>query len=444
MMMSKRATAQQIWQVAVDSVRPRHLIPRFFQSHPEILTQLQNAPRILVVGCGKASAEMTHSLEEVLADLLARCEGIVNVPNEQAFGSRRIRLHGARPAASNFPTAEGVAGAQQMLHLLSHATPDDVAIRLTPGGGSALLPCPIEGITLEDKLTVTKLLHHSGANITEMNIVRKHLSAVKGGRLAQAFTGKKMIGLILSDVIDDPLDVIASGPTTPDPSTYSEAVSILHHYHLWERIPPPVQSIFQKGIRGELPETPKQLDHRIENFIIGNNALALETAANEAQRLNYPQVIRLPSNEQGDTQTCAREFAQKLRGYRNRFTEPVCVLSGGETTVNLGTASGRGGRNQEYALTLLTQFSEQEWEQITFLSAGTDGEDGPTPAAGAFADREMIHQMQRHQLNADDYLSRHDSYTFFEKTNGLFITGLTGTNVMDIRVTLLEPTQRMA
>lgn len=443
-MMSRRATAQQIWQEAVDSVHPRKLIPRFFQAHSEILILLQNAPRILVVGCGKASAEMTHSLEEVLADSLDRCEGIVNVPNEQAYGTRRIHLHGARPAASNFPTAEGVLGAQQMLHLLSQAKPDDVAICLISGGGSALLPCPIEGITLDDKLTVTKLLHQSGANITEMNIVRKHLSAVKGGRLAQAFTGKKMIGLILSDVIDDPLDVIASGPTTPDPSTYSEAVAILHQYHLWERTPPPVQSIFQKGMKGELPETPKQLDHRIENFIIGNNALALETAAIEAHRLHYPQVIRISSNEQGDTQTCAREFAQKLRGYLKRLTEPVCLLNGGETTVNLGKATGRGGRNQEYALTLLTQFSEPEWEQITFLSAGTDGEDGPTPAAGAFVDREMIHQMQRQQLNAQDYLSRHDSYTFFEKTNGLLITGLTGTNVMDLRVILLEPNQRMA
>ncbi len=433
--MTKREIARRIWQVAVDSVMPSILIHRFFMDHPEVLTEIQQSSRVLVVGCGKASAEMTLALEEVLADSLNKCEGLVNVPNEQVTPTKKIHLHGARPSASNFPTPDGVTGAKQMLALLSQAGPDDLAICLISGGGSALLPCPIDGVTLEDKLAVTKLLHQSGADITEMNTVRKHLSAVKGGRLAQAFRGKKLIGLILSDVIDDPLDVIASGPTTPDPSTYADAIAILKKYRLLEKVPAPVRETLEKAES----ETPKKLDERVKNYIVGNNAMALEAATYEAHLQGYTQVVRLQSNESGETQTRAEELVKTLRSCQENLKEPMCILSGGETTVTLGAAIGTGGRNQEYALAMLGFIGESEWQKITFLSAGTDGEDGPTNAAGAFADLEILQKAKASGLSIFEYLNNHDSYTFFLQTDGLLKTGLTGTNVMDVRVILLEP-----
>ena len=229
-----RSHAQQIWHAAVAAARPEPLVRRALA---DLAEPLRSASRILIMGGGKAGAAMAEAVERVLADQLDRIEGVVNVPAETIKPLKKIRLNAARPAATNFPTPEGVVGSQEMLTLAKSAGPDDVALCLLSGGGSALLPAPAEGVSLADKLAVTKLLHHCGATINEMNAVRKHLSAIKGGRLAQAFAGKALYSLIISDVIGDPLDVIASGPTAADPTTFAEALDILERYHLREQTP---------------------------------------------------------------------------------------------------------------------------------------------------------------------------------------------------------------
>lgn len=305
-----------------------------------------------------------------------------------------------------------------------------------------MLPAPAPGITLEDKISVTRLLHRCGATIAEMNCVRKHLSRVKGGRLAEAFHGHRLWTLIISDVVGDPLDVIASGPTVADPTTYTDACAVLERYGLWSQAPPAVRQLLEAGRRGELPETPKTLPPTIQNRLIGNNRLALDAAAREARRCGWP-VLDCGAFLEGDTTELARFCAALIRSiYRDGqpLPPPVCLLLGGETTVVLGPHSGRGGRNQEFILALAGSLGAEHLRPLTLLSGGTDGEDGPTDAAGAIVDAAIWQCADVLGLNWQDHLRRHDSYTFWEQAGGLFRTGLTGTNVMDLRVLLLGKT----
>src|SRR5437588_6771673 len=240
-----RQHARQIWQAAVDAVRPGPLVR---QALADVIGQaVRAAPRILVLGAGKAGAAMAAAVEAALADVLDRVEGIVNVPAECVRPLRRIRLHAARPAGSNQPTAEGVTGAEEMLRLARTAGPDDMALCLLSGGGSALLPAPAEGITLADKQAVTKLLHECGATINQMNAVRKHLSAIKGGRLAEAFRGKALYSLIISDGVGDPLDVIASGPTVADPTRFRDILVLLDVLEVTPWLPKAVVEHLRRG-----------------------------------------------------------------------------------------------------------------------------------------------------------------------------------------------------
>src|SRR5262245_53919837 len=248
-----REHALAIWNAAVDAVRPEPLV----RAAVEAEAWIRPAKRVLVVGAGKAGPGMAVGLESALADRLECVEGLVNVPAGMTASLKRIRLHAARPQGVNEPTAEGVAGAEEMLRLLQGAGPEDVAVCLLSGGGSALLPAPAEGVSLADKQAVTKLLHRCGATIDEMNCVRKHLSRVKGGRLAEAFRGKRLVSFIVSDVIGDPLDVIASGPTAPDPTTFSDAIEVLDKFALRERVPPRIVAYLKRGAAGQIPETPK-------------------------------------------------------------------------------------------------------------------------------------------------------------------------------------------
>jgi hydroxypyruvate reductase/glycerate 2-kinase len=342
-----------------------------------------------------------------------------------------------------------------MLRLLASAGPDDTALCLISGGGSALLPCPAEGVALESKLTVTKLLHASGATIGEMNCVRKHLSRVKGGRLAEAFRGRRLVSLIISDVVGDPLDVIASGPTAPDPTTFADAKHILEHYGLWEQCPPDVTAHLQQGCDGQIPDTPKTLPANVENRIIGNNALALTAARRTAEQRGY-HVLDLGPFVEGETKHVAAVAAGIVRNIREReepLPPPACILIGGETTVTLGPNAGKGGRNQEFTLTVLhhlgrsgpavaglceagpgsqTPATLSGMKGVAVLSGGTDGEDGPTDAAGAVADETTPHD------GAADALARHDAYPFFDRVGGLVRTGPTGTNVADLRVIVMR------
>ncbi len=442
--MSPRDKARSIWQAAVDAVRPQRLIPAALGGNSPLHQELAQARRLLVVGAGKAGAAMAEAVEEALPDLLDRMHGLVNVPADPSGdvgkNLRRIRLHPARPAGSNQPTAAGVAGARQIIELLAHAAPGDVVLCLISGGGSALLPLPVDGITLEDKQHVTQLLHRCGATINEMNAVRKHLSGIKGGRLAQAFTGRALFSLIISDVIGDSLDVIASGPTAPDPTTFADALSVLEKFQLLEQVPAAVQAYLERGRQGREPETPKALPASIHNLIVGNNQMALAAAQVQAEQLGY-RVLNLGSDFQGETYDVAGWFAGMVRIVWHDglpLAPPVCILSGGETTVTMEAAHGLGGRNQEFVLALAHELGSADMFGVTLLSGGTDGEDGPTDAAGAIADAETLRRAAQLGLDLGAFLDRHDAYRFFAQTGDLLKTGLTQTNVMDVRVVLME------
>jgi hydroxypyruvate reductase/glycerate 2-kinase len=432
-----RRHARTIWDAAVEAARPEPLVRQALTDPTlELATALRRAPRILVLGAGKAGAAMAEAVEQTLADHLNRIEGVVNVPAETVKPLQKIRLNAARPAATNFPTAEGVAGSEEMLRLAKSASPDDVALCLFSGGGSALLPAPA-GVALTDKQTVTKLLHRCGATINEMNAVRKHLSAIKGGRLAEAFTGKALFSLIISDVIGDPLDVIASGPTAPDPTTFADALQILDRYQLREQTPPSVRRYLEQGAQGEISETPKTIPGHVRNLILGSNVKALDAAQKRAEQLGY-HVLNLGSYIEGETRHVATMHAGIVRSIREQripLSPPVCLLSGGETTVTLTSSPGMGGRNQEFVLAALLKL--EATPNIVTLSGGTDGEDGPTNAAGAIADAATWQRATSLGLNGWDSLLRNDAYHFFQATGDLLITGLTQTNVMDVRVLLV-------
>lgn len=431
-----REHALAIWQAGVEAVRPEPLVRRSL----EVEADLRDAPRILVVGAGKAGPGMAAGLEDAFADKLDHVEGLVNVPAGFTTPLRRIKLHPGRPVGVNEPTAEGVAGTEEMLGLLANAGPDDVAICLLSGGGSALLPAPVLGVSLSDKLAVTKLLHRCGATIDEMNCVRKHLSRVKGGRLAEAFRGRRMLSLIISDVVGDPLDVIASGPTAPDPTTFEQALAVLARYRLVESVPAAVRHHLERGLAGLVPDTPKEIPVHANNRVIGSNRVALDAAAARASALGY-RVLDLGAFVEGETREVATAAAGIVRSIRRDgrpVAAPACVLIGGETTVSLTANSGRGGRNQEFVLAVLAKLGASGMTGVTVLSGGTDGEDGPTDAAGAIGDMSTLSAITQSSLSLADHLARHDAYPLLAQTDSLLVTGLTGTNVMDVRVIVVR------
>ncbi len=435
-----RDHARAIWQAAVAAVDPFTLVRDILRRPDDTLRRALDGPgRILVVGGGKAGAAMAAGVEAALADRLDRIHGVINVPADSVRSLQSIRLHAARPAGSNQPTAEGVAGTEAMRELVAGAGPADVGLCLLSGGGSALLPAPVEGITLEEKQQVTRVLHACGATIDEMNCVRKHLSRIKGGGLAQAFGGKPLFSLILSDVVGDPLDVIASGPTAADPTTFADALQVLERYQLISQAPPAVCTYLERGRDGRIPETPKHLPESVHNRILGNNARALAAARRQAESLGYP-VLNLGSFLEGETRQAAVVLAGIVRSVRadgQPAPPPLCILSGGETTVTLGDDHGRGGRNQEFVLAALVKLGEKGLERVVVLSGGTDGEDGPTDAAGAIGDAGTLRRAAQRGLDPVRFLDRHDAYPFFEATGDLLKTGLTQTNVMDVRVFLV-------
>jgi hydroxypyruvate reductase/glycerate 2-kinase len=439
---SLREHARAIWQAAVDAADPFALVrDTLTNSSHELRSSVAAAQRILVVGAGKAGAAMAAGVEAALADRLDRIAGIVNVPAETLRPLRAIRLHAARPAGTNQPTAEGVAGAREILNLVRSARPGDLCLCLLSGGGSALLPAPADGLTLEDKQRVTLLLHACGATIDEMNCVRKHLSAIKGGRLAQAFAGegRSLFSLIISDVIGDPLDVIASGPTAADPTTFGDALNVLARFGLHATAPPAVFEHLRRGQAGTIPETLKAMPGSVVNLVIGNNHRSLVAAEATAAALGY-RVVNLGSFIDGETQHAATTLAGIVRSVCADGVPgpaPLCLLSGGETTVTLTPHHGQGGRNQEFVLAGALKLGPAGMRAVVILSGGTDGEDGPTDAAGAVADAGTLQRAAARQLDPRACLDRHDAYTFFDATGDLLRTGLTGTNVMDVRVILV-------
>jgi len=394
-----------------------------------------------VIALGKGAATMAKAAMDELNDKV-HARGIVLTKYGHAHG---VVFHGnveVFEAGHPIPDEAGHAAAQRILRVLEDADETMLALFLISGGGSALLASPAEGMTLADKQAVTDLLLRSGASIDELNTVRKHLSRVKGGRLAKAAYPAHGISLILSDVIGDRLDVIASGPTAPDPSTYAEAIDVLGRYNLKDKVPANVMKILLDGAAGTFPETPKKGDPvfaNFENIIIAGNQKATAAAEARAIELGFNPVAPA-NNVEGEASKLGARYARAVRSTQRWIgndpqRQSMCFIYGGEPTVTV-KGDGKGGRNTELALAFA--IAADGMEGVTFLSAGTDGTDGPTDAAGAIVDGGTVKRGREKGLDAREYLERNDSYSFFKETGELLITGPTVTNVMDLEIVLIE------
>jgi glycerate-2-kinase len=437
--------AVDIWRAGVAAVDSEKLVRDVIDVTPDTLRicghefPFASLGRIAVVGAGKAGAGMAAGLEAAVGPkLLAKVTGWVNVPADCVRPLSKIRLHAARPAGLNEPMDAGVKGGRAMLDLVSHLNPRDLCVVLLSGGGSALLPAPPDEISLADKQAVTRLLMQGGASIEELNCVRKHLSRIKGGRLAQASRAGSMVSLVISDIVGDPLDAIASGPTVPDTTTAAEALTILRRY---ARRPNdlPESVVDYLAARAAQVKADEPFPDNVHNHVIGSNAVALEAAERRAEELGY-RVQSLGSENRGEARNVGRELAElcvSIRDAGSPVRAPACVLSGGEPVVHVEEGSGKGGRNQEVVLAALDALWNDGCGRIAVLSGGTDGEDGPTDAAGAVADADAIRVARAAGLHPREFLATHDSYAFFDRAGGLIKTGPTHTNVMDVRVALV-------
>jgi glycerate 2-kinase len=453
-----RARALDVFSAALDAAHPHQLIRRALQlqgtilrvqgvygvqlglglkeAAPVIELDLSGLGRVVVVGAGKATAPMARALEEVLEDRLEG--GVVSVKYGHGCELDRIQL---REAGHPIPDQAGLDATAEILDLLEGLGPEDLAFVLISGGGSALLDAYPEEIVLEDARRTFDVLIGSGAPIHEINVVRKHISRVKGGQLARAASPARVIALVLSDVIGDPLPSIASGPTVPDPSTFADAVGVLKDRGVWDDVPVPVREHLERGVRGEVPETPKPGEEgwdRHRTLLVGNSRLAVEAAADRARSLRLrPRVVT--TILEGE----AAEVGARLAGMLKESSAtgamaepPFCLICGGETTVTLGPSPGRGGRNQELALAAALELEGSEG--LVLLSGGTDGTDGPTDAAGGLVDGGTVARGRAEGMEATDHLERHDAYPFLEATGDLIRTGPTMTNVMDLVLLLSE------
>jgi glycerate 2-kinase len=395
------------------------------------LSRIEN---IFIAGAGKACAPMARAAEEALK---RRISGGIIVVN---YGHRlQLDKINTIEAGHPIPDQAGLDGAGQIIELASRCGENDLFLFLISGGGSALLPVPADGLTLDDKKRTTEALLNCGATIQEVNAVRKHISKIKGGRLAQLAAPARLIALILSDIIHDPLESIASGPTVPDNSTYGDCLEIFRRYDLCRQVPGAVVEFLQRGAEGHIAETPKRSDPAFlitQNVIVGNNAQALAAAQQRATALGYRTSI-LTDAISGESRDAARAHSAVIKETvrRNKLgSSRACLLSGGETTVTV-RGDGMGGRNQEFCLAAAMEV--EGMEGVVILSGGTDGTDGPTDAAGGIVDGLTLDRGRDKNLDAADYLARNDSYHFLRATGDLLITGATLTNVMDLQVTLI-------
>jgi hydroxypyruvate reductase len=391
-----------------------------------VAVDLDRTRRVIVLGCGKASGAMAVALESLLGDRIT--EGLVVVKDGYLAPTRRVRL---LEAGHPVPDARGRAAALLLLERAREAGPDDLVVCLISGGGSALTPAPAPPITLEEKQVVTRLLLAAGATIGELNAVRKHLSLVKGGQLARAVAPARLLVLALSDVIGDPLDVIASGMTAPDPTTFADAIRAITQRGVADRMPSSVRARLEAGRRGEIEETPKPGDPifgRVTNLVIGNNALIVEAAAVAATAQGYRAHV-LTRDLQGEARHVGRDLVTRGR----RLAPPAALIAGGETTVTV-VGDGRGGRCQELALA--AALTMRATDEVTVLAAGTDGTDGPTDAAGAIVDGGTVARARAAGLDAERALARNDSYPLLAASGDLVRSGPTNTNLLDLYVVL--------
>jgi glycerate 2-kinase len=445
--MSLRDDAIAIWKAGVAAVDSCAAVRRTVVVEDSVLRvaslsiDLRSVGRVEVVGAGKAGAGMAEGIEQALLAVLRpdQISGWVNVPADCIRPLHRIHLHAARPAGLNEPTQQAVDGTREILARVGSLQKNDVCLVLISGGASALLCSPAAGISLQDKFTVTRLLAAAGTPIQELNRVRTELSQVKGGRLAAACRSGVLIALIISEVIGDPLDVIGSGPTVPASSRPQQALEILRQRTELTKVPNSVSEFLKAEIGKRTNET--TVSSTVTNLLIASNRSAVEAAAHHAQSMGY-DVIDLGSTDAGEASVRGQwltRFAHEQAGRPNHCLR-FCLLSGGETTVNMSQeTAGRGGRNQEFVLGAIAGFpAPVQWQNFALLAGGTDGEDGPTDAAGAMADQQSVNRAAAMNLRADEFLKRHDSYSYFDSIDGLLKTGPTHTNVMDLRVCLYD------
>jgi glycerate 2-kinase len=390
---------------------------------------LRTYEHIYVVGAGKASAAMASALEEVLGPRITA--GWINVKDGYTAPTHIVTIH---EAGHPLPDARGLAGSEKIAQLLQQAGPDDLVFCLISGGGSALMELPVEGITLSQMERLTQALLRCGATINEMNVIRKHLSQLKGGQLVRMAQPAQVIALILSDVIGNPLDVIASGPTCPDPSTFAQAYEILQKYNLLQEIPAAIVQHLERGIEGAVPETTKAGDsacQRTQNVVVGSNELAAQAALDEARRQGLHGML-LSTFVEGEAREVARVLAAIAREIAHSgqpLPRPACIVAGGETTVTV-RGQGLGGRNQELALAAAPWIAGLE--NVAVLALGTDGTDGPTNAAGAICTGRTAQRAAQQGLSMHGFLAENDAYHLFQALNDLVITGPTNTNVNDL------------
>ena len=462
---SPRGDAIAIWQAGVDAVRAEPLVRRVTRTDGDRLLiedhswDRREYDRILVVGGGKAAAAMARGFAAAVGQWLP-IQGWVNVPGGtegDSAGTGReiagIHVHPARPPGVNEPTPEAVQGTERILELFENATPRDLCVTLLSGGGSALLPAPAPGISLDDKLVVTRRLSESGADITELNTVRKWLSAIKGGRLWERCRGRSLITLVLSDVLGDPLELIASGPTVADTSTPDDALAVLRKYDPDRTLPEAVYGRLRSARAGNLGKQETARRVPVIHLVIGNNAVAVDAAGSCAERLGYNHAMHSARRCEGPAEEVGRQLASmaiEMLGTGRSASRPShrtnCLITGGEPTVMLAPPErrGRGGRNQQLVLAAYLALhdaglSDSQWSRLALVSGGTDGEDGPTDAAGAVIDADLHRRVTALGLDPADALNRNDAYTFFRAAGGLLRTGPTGTNVCDVRVLVIRP-----
>jgi hydroxypyruvate reductase len=447
----------QMFTAALDRVDPYKMIVNHVRLEGSKLVvafegqrhevDLDDYPRVLVLGAGKASARMAKAVEDILGDRIS--QGVLSVKYGHGESLRHVEvIESGHPT----PDAQGQKAAQRLASLAGQADEKTLILNMVSGGGSALLPFPLvyqdqgvtHSLTLEDKQNMTKALLACGADIGEINCLRKHVSGVKGGRLLQLMAPARSLNFILSDVVGDRLDTIASGLTSPDETTFAEAMDIIEKYRLKDKIPAGVLKVLNLGVQGRILETPKPGDPVTKlatNILIGTNLAALLAAADTARGFGY-SVAALTSSLTGEAREAAKflfAIAKDVRQNELLAKKPVLVIAGGETTVTL-SGSGKGGRNQEMALAFLAELAKDDGKgrDIYFLSASTDGSDGPTDAAGAYASAELLDLARQKRLSMQAYLRDNDSYHFYEKIGFLLKTGPTMTNVCDLHMVIIS------
>jgi glycerate 2-kinase len=434
---SLRKQAFRIFRAALQAADPAEAVLRHVRRDGEWLMvarrryRLSEFQNIYVVGAGKASAGMAAAIERLLGKRIRG--GLINTKYGHCA---RLRWIGCNECGHPIPDRNGEIGAARIGEIAVQAGAKDLVICLISGGASALMPLPAPPVTLEEKQQTTRLLLECGADIHEINCIRKHLSLVKGGQLARLAYPATIVTLILSDVLGDDPDVIGSGPTVADRSTFAAAAGIFDKYRIAKRVPPGVRKRIYQGLE-ETAKPGDRIFRKVQNLIVGSNRLAVDAAARQARALGFRTMV-LSTFLQGEAREVARvhaAIAKEIRATGRPVRPPACVISGGETTVTI-RGGGLGGRNQEFALAAALDIAGLAG--VVILSAGTDGSDGPTDAAGAVADGTTIARAESDGLNAARHLANNDSYRFFEPLGDLIKTGPTGTNVADVQITLIR------